>query len=346
MKINNEMRKYYSILSDEFPDFLFPYLEIPELRRIKGVGMNCGTDYTNLFQNRFYYSRFDHSLGVSLIIWQFTHSKKQAIAGLLHDIATPSFSHCIDYLYQDYLEQETTEKRTKEIIYSSKHLIEQLDKDGIPVEEVLEYKIYPIADNSSPKLSADRLEYTLSSGMTFSKIWGRNEIDKIYSDICMFKNEEGEQELGFNTIEAAEEFVSGASKMWYMFQSNKDKLVMQFWADMIKILIRKQIIDEGALYELSEKRIVEKIKNCGIREIEQAFLNFQNSSIICEGNEKPKEIYAIDICTKKRYINPLVCGIRATELSEKVKKIICDYINYKTLKYCWFDFYLEKNIFE
>ena len=38
-----------------------------------------------------------------------------------------------------------------------------LKKDNIDVNEVCDYKLYPIADNNTPQLSADRLEYTFSS---------------------------------------------------------------------------------------------------------------------------------------------------------------------------------------
>ena len=54
------------------------------------------------------YSRYDHSIGVALIIWHFTHDRKQAIAGLLHDVASPVFAHVVDFMHGDYLTQEST----------------------------------------------------------------------------------------------------------------------------------------------------------------------------------------------------------------------------------------------
>lgn len=54
--------------------------------------MDCGCDYTNLFPRHEWYSNLDHSVGVALIIWNFTHDKKQTLAGLFHDIATPVFT--------------------------------------------------------------------------------------------------------------------------------------------------------------------------------------------------------------------------------------------------------------
>ena len=40
-----------------------------------------------------------------------------------------------------------------------------LKRDNIRIDEVSDYHIYPIADNDTPRLSADRFEYTLSGGL-------------------------------------------------------------------------------------------------------------------------------------------------------------------------------------
>lgn len=39
-----------------------------------------------------------------------------------------------------------------------------LKRDNIFIEEVCDYKKYPLADNETPKLAADRLEYNFSGG--------------------------------------------------------------------------------------------------------------------------------------------------------------------------------------
>ena len=90
-----DISEYHKILNGgkSLPDFLKPYIELPLLQRLKGIGLLCGTDWTPLYRNRFYYSRLDHSVGVALIIYHFTQSKVQSISGLLHDVSTPVFSH-------------------------------------------------------------------------------------------------------------------------------------------------------------------------------------------------------------------------------------------------------------
>lgn len=96
------------------------------------------------------------------------------------------------------------------------------------------------------------------------------------------------------------------------------------------------------LYKYSEKEIVEKICNCGIKEIEIAFEKFQNATKIYESNEYVADKYCISIDSKRRYIIPLVeyegKTSRIKDISDKAKKDIEKYLNFKTEKYVYFDF--------
>ena len=116
------------------------------------------------------------------MIWNFTKDKKQTIAGLLHDISSPAFKHCIDFLNGDAEKQESTEEQTLEVIKNSKEIMNLLKRDNILLEEISNYKIYPIADNKTPKLSADRLEYTFMNGIYYKKVWDLLTIKEIYED--------------------------------------------------------------------------------------------------------------------------------------------------------------------
>lgn len=339
--LNLEIKEYFRILSPEFPKWLIDYINTPEMQRIGTIGMNCGTDYTKIFDNKYFFTRLEHSIAVALIIWNFTKSKKQALAGLFHDIATPCFSHCIDYLHGDYLKQEHTENRTLEILKKSNQIMKLLNKDGIDLEEVWDYKIYPIADNPKPRLSADRLEYNFSSGITFTKTWKIENIKEIYHNLELMYNEDNIIEIGFKDISIAENFLMGANILFKEFQSNRDKLIMQFYADIIKIMIKNNIIKEDDLYIYSEKEIVERISKCGIKEIEEIFLKFKNAVCICEGEIKPINNYFISLNVKERYINPLVKGKRITEKSEKAKEMIKELLEYKSPKYAWFPFEIK-----
>ncbi len=317
------MKEYLKILSNEIPDFLNDYINTPQMQKLAGISVSCGTYYTKLFDKMVWYSSLDHSIAVSLIVWNFTKDKKQTIAGLFHDIATPVFKHSIDFMNGDYKKQESTEELTTQIISESKEIMSLLKRDGIKIEEVDNYHIYPIADNDTPMLSADRLEYTFSNGLDVCKnIWNLEEVKEIYENIEIQKNEQGIEELGFKDIKIAEKFVKGMRILSNSYIDNKTKFSMQFLADIMKIMSSQNLITKKDLYELSEKEVIERIENCDYAEISQKFDMWKNAHEIKESDEKVKDKYCVSIDAKIRYINPLVNGIRISEISEVAKEEI------------------------
>ena len=341
--LDENLKRYFEILSPEIPEFLDEYIETPEMQKQSGISVTCGLYYSKIFDCKFWYSSLDHSVAVALIIWHFTKNKKQTLAGLFHDIATTAFKHCIDFLNGDYEKQESTEDLTVHIIENSKEIMELLKRDNIKVEEVCDYHIYPIADNDTPKLSADRLEYTLSNGLGVQKrLWDLEDVRKIYQNIEVQVNEEGVEELGFKSCDIAEKFVDTVIKLSLGYRSNEAKISMQFLVDVIKKMAEHDLITRQDLYELSEKEVINRIENCKIDDIYEKFNMWRNATKIGEGNEPVEGKYCVDLNVKIRYIVPLVRQenkfLRITEISDKIKKDIDDYVSYRHPKYAWLDF--------
>ena len=115
------------------PSFLQPYLETDAMQRLKGIDMNCGVQLTSfpLFVNRKTVNRYTHSLITALLAWHFTADDKQTLACLFHDIATPVFSHTVDFVNGDYMNQESTEAGIAEILEKDAGIFTQLKKDGM-----------------------------------------------------------------------------------------------------------------------------------------------------------------------------------------------------------------------
>ena len=341
--LNDEVREYFSILSPEFPKWLLEYINTPEMKRISKISMSCGTDYTKCFNLRYWYSNLDHSVGVALIIWNFTHDKKQTLSGLFHDIATPVFKHCIDFMNGDAEKQESTEERTTEIIRNSKEIMSLLKRDNIKLEEVDDYKLYPIADNDTPRLSADRFEYTFASGLVFHRVWDLDKIRKVYSNIVVTKNEDGVNELAFKDKEVCEEYIHIISKLWPEWVSDKDRTVMQFLADMCKSMNNAGYLTIDDLYTLSESEIISKFLNCEDEYLSDRFKRFQNESEVYKSETYIEDKYCTNVKAKTRYVNPLVLsenGIsRISDVSESANKEIKEYLELpKGGYYTYFDF--------
>lgn len=340
--LNPIVKEYFNILSPEIPEFLEEYIDTPEMQRIGKISMSCGTDYTKIFNNRFFHSNLDHSVGVALIIWNFTKDKKQTLAGLFHDIATPCFKHCIDFMNGDHEKQESTEELTTQIIKNSKEIMTLLKRDGIKLEEVDDYKIYPIADNDTPKLSADRFEYTFASGLVFKVVWTLDKIKEIYNNVTVLQNEEGIQELGFKDSKIAEKYIDIISELWPAWISNEDKITMQFIADTTKKMSEKGYLKIEDLYRLSEAEVINKIENCEDKHISNCFKMFRNTTAIGESKQPVEDKYCVGIKAKRRYIIPLTRtenGVnRINEVSDIAKQKIESYLAWETKPYAYLDF--------
>ena len=344
--LNPILKRYFKILSPEIPEFLCEYINTPAMQKQDRISVTSGTYYSKLFDIKLWYSSLEHSIAVALIIWNFTKDKKQTLAGLFHDIATPAFKHCIDFMNGDYEKQESTEELTTKIISDSKEIMNLLNRDGIKIEEVSDYHIYPIADNDTPQLAADRLEYTLSNGLGVRKhLWDLEDIEEIYNNIEVQKNEKGIEELGFKDINIAEKFVHTMSKLSMIYISSETKYTMQFFADIVKKMYGQKMISKKDLYELSEQEIINKIEKCDYDNISQCFNIWKNATKIKESDIPVKDKYCVNVNAKKRYIIPLVKNeneyVRIDKISEKAKEDINKFLNFKTKPYSYLDLNLK-----
>ena len=345
-----DIEEYYKILCPEFPNFLKKYIELPIMQRLSGIGLLCGTDWTSLYKNRFFYSRLDHSVGVALIIWNFTKDKTQTIAGLLHDVSTTVFSHVSDFRKGDALTQTSTEEPTTKMILSDSALCKLLESDGIEPKDVVDYHIYPIADNEIPSLSADRLEYMYPSGLALDGSWTFEEIAKTYNDLIILKNEENKEELGFKTIEMAELYCKKFCMIGHILQLNENKLSLQLLSQIMSKAVELDVLQEEDFMTLSESKIIEKIeyfiskKTLSLEEQKFATMynTFRKMTKVEHTSQKlPEDKYfCVSLKVKQRYINPLVKvgansqqAKRLSEVSDFANKLIKDFLEYEDTKF-------------
>ena len=344
-KFTPEVLEYYKILSPEIPEFILEYANTKEMLKQQYICVSCWTNYSKLF-NIHWFSSLEHSIGVALIIWNFTKDKKQTLSWLFHDIATPAFKHCIDFMNGDHSRQESTEELTTKFIKESEEISALLERDNISLEEVCDYHIYPIADNDSPRLSSDRLEYTLSNCVFTYHTSDLETIKAIYEDIEIQVNEEWEKELGFKHKELAEKFVALMSEVAVIYIENRTIFSMQFLADVLKIMKEHGEISVEELYSLREIDIIDKIRHSNVTNIRECFEIRENATSIYTDDKEPSWVYRIKQETKRRTINPLVRTnnwyIRLTSISESSKENINKVLSYNMNKYTYLDFDLRR----
>ena len=293
------MDQLWKIYYQEMPEFIKVLIQTPSLQRLKDIGMNCGVEYTNFafFQNIIPYSRYEHSIGVSLIVYHFTHDKKQTVAGLLHDIATPVFAHTIDFYHQDHLKQESTEFDTKKIIEQDQLLVSLLKEYDLTIEEVCNYHLYPLCDNDSPQLSADRLEYTLGNMYSYG-FCTLKEIQNIFNDL---KVNDLQNEIIFKHEEIAHFFTKKMLQCSHVYVMDEDRYAMEYLSYLIKKGIKKNVVSERDFY-LKEKEFIDMLKKD--QEIKKLWKNYQKLNKVEHG--KNIDYFCVKVFVKKRYIDVYV----------------------------------------
>ena len=296
----------HRVYHNGIPDFLRDLSHTPEMRRLSDVGMNCGCEYTHFprFCGLGKYSRYEHSLGAALIVWHFTGDRAQSAAALFHDIATPAFAHSIDFLRGDYLTQEATEDGTEAIIRSSEAICRLLAKEGLTVEQVRDYHQYPIADNDSPRLSADRLEYTLGNLVNFGFCL-EEQAAAYYDALLVAKNGEGVEELCFPDEGTALAFARDAMRCARIYVSDEDRYAMQRLSEVIALALSRGALCEKDLCTTETEVIGKLHADVATKRAWDRFTSL--SGMVTDPEAAPPEDRRV-IPAKRRYIDPYVAG--------------------------------------
>ena len=301
------------------PEILERAFRAGELKRLNHVGMHCGCEYTSfpIFKELAPYSRGEHSYGVMSIIYHFTNDIPSALSGAFHDIATPCFSHVIDFLHHDFEAQESTEEGTKEIINNSSFLSKLLKSAKIDQNDVNDYHRYPIADNDSPKLSADRLEYSLSNFINFG-FASKTLVQQIYDDIRVSKNEFDEHELCFQSLEQAKTFGRLVLKNSAVYICEEDRLSMFALSYLIRHALDHHVIREADLY-LDEPSFLSKLTSDPFYGM--WWKEFRKLDIVSRRSEPDDSHFRIP--AKRRYIDPFVIGLgRLSYIDDSFEKAV------------------------
>ena len=228
--------------------------------------------------------------------------------------------------------QESTEDLTTQIIKNSKETMRLLKRDNIKLEEIDNYHLYPIADNDTPKLSSDRLEYSLSNALFIYKLCDKNTIKTIYNDIVIGENEENIEELSFKTKQIACEFVKLTSRLSVIYREDRTRYSMQLIADIIKKLNEEKVIIKNDLYNMKESDVINIIENSKHK---TTFDLWRRAKKVEISKEIPENVYYVHHGAKVRYINPLLENNRITKVCKEAKEFMDKNLSYDMTNYVY-----------
>ncbi len=139
---------------------LLDLLKSAALDRLRGVLQHGVTALLNITKP---ITRFEHSVGVMLLVRRVGGGLREQIAALVHDVSHTAFSHVIDHVFHDQGTQSYHE-RQKEWWIARTDLPAVLARHGIDWRDFLDDKPFPLLEQPLPRLCADRLDYFLRDG--------------------------------------------------------------------------------------------------------------------------------------------------------------------------------------
>lgn len=127
------------------------------MQRLEGVLQHGITGLLDITRDT---SRFEHSLGVMLLVRRLGGSLQEQIAALLHDVSHTAFSHVIDYVFDGH-DSQSYHEEMKEPFLAASDIPAILARFGYDWRDFLHEEAYQLLEQPSPALCADRLDYFL-----------------------------------------------------------------------------------------------------------------------------------------------------------------------------------------
>jgi uncharacterized protein len=125
------------------------------LQRLKGIAQFGVPDE---FYHLKSFSRYEHCVGVMLLLRKLDASEEEQIAGLLHDASHTAFSHIIDWVLESRADESYQDRVHLERLVKTE-LPGILERHGYSLGQVCDYHRFGLLEHEAPDLCADRIDY-------------------------------------------------------------------------------------------------------------------------------------------------------------------------------------------
>lgn len=180
------------------------------------------------------FSRFDHSIGVMILLRRLNAGLEEQIAGLLHDVSHTAFSHTIDWVIGDPIKEDHQDRTLLEFI-EGPEIKGILEGYGFDPKKIANIKSFSLLEKHAPDLCADRVDYTLRE---IALLHNKKDVDLILKNLINFKGN-----IVFNSLEATRLF----TKYYVDFNRNhwcssRAKMRWHLLAGILKKALSQKII--------------------------------------------------------------------------------------------------------
>jgi HD superfamily phosphohydrolase len=267
----------------------------PSLQRLTGVDQ---AGYSKPYFPGIIHNRYEHSLGVYIILKKYKAPLAEQIAGLIHDISHSAFSHCIDYALDEGSETEHSHQDNVFDNYVKKSEIPGiLKKYGFETGFILDDKNFPLKEKNLPDLCADRIDYSLRTGVA-AKLISQSDTQEILNNLIV----ESKKWI-FKNFDFAKKYAELFLKINIDYYSGLTSAVMfRTVGDYLRYAMQKSYINEKELYS-TDNEVISKI-SVFLKEDNHLQLLFDRMNNKVGYRNDPGE-YDAKVSCKSRVVDPL-----------------------------------------
>ncbi|WP_284139588.1 HD domain-containing protein [Virgibacillus sp. LDC-1] len=306
MKITDIL--YGAYLVDDVIDAL---IQSKPIQRLKGIHQGGASYLVNASWNN---TRYDHSVGVMLLIKRLGGSVEEQVAGLLHDVSHTAFSHVIDYAVEN--RSENVHELIFDEIVNQSEIPSILELYGYSPKEILSsFGKWRLLEQPAPLLCADRIDYTLRDMYTYGQI-SLTEVNDFLDSLII---QDGM--ICLQSLSAAEWFV----KTYYkevidFFMDPRNVYANEMMAKTIQLSLENGVLQFADLLE-TDAKVLERLRTSTNEKVQNMIAQITPSVQVVE-QAKNYDLYQQP---KTRLIDPIIYQnertIRASKLSASIKEM-------------------------
>lgn len=260
-------------------------LSAPSVKRLKGISQQ---GIPEEYYNKKGFSRYEHTLGVIIILNKLGATEEEQVAGLLHDVSHTAFSHVIDWIFGDPNVESLQDENLLKFITDSE-INEVLNKYNLSAKKLSELEDYELLDKEIPNLCADRLDYSL-------RHFPLSTAREIFEDLSVENNN-----IFFKSEELAKVygnlFLDLQVKNW---GSVDNTLRYYLLSEILKYALEKDIINESDMWQ-DDQYVLKLLKNADDEKISKGLKLLKSKHF-----EDIKTSSTLKIKKKFRYVDPSV----------------------------------------
>ena len=231
---------------------LLDLMQTKAMQRLRGVLQHGITALIGITRP---VTRFEHSVGVMLLVRRLGGSCEEQIAALLHDVSHTAFSHVIDYVVDGH-DSQSYHEEWKETHLRASDVPAALAKHGYDWRNFLHEESYLLLEQPAPRLCADRLDYFLrdSRDLGLATI---DEVKRALDHLTVHDNR-----IGVDAVDVAAwmayTFIAADKASWANF---REVGLYEVTARAIKVCLQVGAITEDD-YWGTDEQLWRKLRGC------------------------------------------------------------------------------------